>query len=916
MYTSESMKTVIYLIAFLLTTYFGTFARTETPNRFPASTFLFMENKGQINDQFGRPTPEILFMANQHGLKVFINAQGLHYQFERHEEVFDSNSTDRIEFPELPAHKYLDQVKITTYRIDMKLLGANPHPEVIGEDLSPFYENFYNIPAIPNGILGVRSFGRVIVKDIYPNIDWVIYGQDGGMKYDFVVHPGGDAKMIQMRYEGANLVATEDGGVRLETPLGEIFENAPISFSGEDIVRSEFHVENNVLSFCFEEFDSRKTLRIDPDVVWSTYYGGNGTDWFIDLGLDPSGNVYAGGITLSTTMIAFGGFQNSIGSPISRDVFLVKFAPNGVRLWATYYGGLHEEFGGDIAVDNLGNVFQVGATNNTGLGANGFQNNHGGGYYDAFVVKFDGAGARIWATYYGGSADEYGEGIAVDDWGNVYAAISTNGGAMASGGHQNTYGGGSYDAFIVKFDAACQRQWATYYGGANTDNATSVAVDDSGNVYLVGNTKSQNSIAFNGFQDTLGGYVDAFVAKFNGSGQRIWGTYYGGLLYENSYSIDCSLEGKVFLSGYTNSAAGIAHAGHQGTIGGSGFDGFLVQMDTQGNRNWATYYGGVDEDLGYFVGSDSLGNSYLVGYTYSPNSIAFGGFQDSIAGDSDCFVASFDSSGSRIWGSYFGGLLAEFGTAGAVLSAQSLYLGGETSSINGIAIGGHQNTQGGSSDGFITKLCLGEQYYNQALVGCAGFSVIVGSNVYFASGTYVDTLSSWISGCDSIVTTELNIAAPIDTSVTINTPSLTANAIKGTFQWVDCADNYAHIPGAINSSFTPIISGYYGVIVSVGNCSDTSSCINMNLVGLIPDLGTALKLYPNPSDGYLSIDFGQEIRLATTKVSDLAGRIVFATMLENQSKVDLDLRHLSAGVYAVQIHIGEQMSVWRIAIEK
>lgn len=122
---------------------------------------------------------------------------------------------------------------------------------------------------------------------------------------------------------------------------------------------------------------------------------------------------------------------------------------------------------------------------------------------------------RLWATYYGGEITEYGESVATDASGNVYlAGYTSSANGIASGGFQNTYSGSGFnnDAFLVKFDAAGNRLWATYYGGTGEEEGYGVATDASGNVYLAGITNSSTGIASGGFQNNIGGgYADAFL---------------------------------------------------------------------------------------------------------------------------------------------------------------------------------------------------------------------------------------------------------------------------------------------------------------------------------------------------------------------------------------------------------------------
>jgi hypothetical protein len=146
-------------------------------------------------------------------------------------------------------------------------------------------------------------------------------------------------------------------------------------------------------------------------------------------------------------------------------------------------------------------------------------------------VKFNSSGVRQWGTYCGGSGWEWGYGVATDTQGNVYITgelFFTMDGIATVDAHQTTFGG-DYDAFLVKFNGSGVRQWGTYYGGAGEDSGFDIAVDINDNVYLVGRAQSMTAIASpNAYQTSIGGSFDAFLAKFSSDGVRQWGTYYGG----------------------------------------------------------------------------------------------------------------------------------------------------------------------------------------------------------------------------------------------------------------------------------------------------------------------------------------------------------------------------------------------------
>ncbi|MDB5281364.1 MAG: hypothetical protein JWO06_439 [Bacteroidota bacterium] len=150
-------------------------------------------------------------------------------------------------------------------------------------------------------------------------------------------------------------------------------------------------------------------------------------------------------------------------------------------------------------------------------------------------------------------------------------------------------------------------QWATYYGGDSTTYGWHVVTDDSGYIYISGRTSSRNGIGYNGFEDTTIYPLTAFLAKFNPAGQRIWGTFYGGYHYPSTtgpipapvlpnLAVDHS--GNVYLCGYSDSVVNMTSGGFQNNYGGGSLDAFLVKFNSNGQRLWATYYGGPGMDFG------------------------------------------------------------------------------------------------------------------------------------------------------------------------------------------------------------------------------------------------------------------------------------------------------------------------------
>src|SRR5690606_30264848 len=200
----------------------------------------FVENKGQIRDQYQNARPDIDFkLEATNGLNLFIGSGQLHYQFVRpiHEPAVES-SIERLMHPDEQevAQEY------ALYRLDLELIGSNPNATVVKEEPLSYYERYFlpwvNTTNDNAGVLA-RSFQKITYKDVYPNIDWVFYfNAQGRLEHDFVVHPKGNITDIKMRYKGSTELGLKpDGSLEAQTPIGKIIENAPYAYTqdGEQV---------------------------------------------------------------------------------------------------------------------------------------------------------------------------------------------------------------------------------------------------------------------------------------------------------------------------------------------------------------------------------------------------------------------------------------------------------------------------------------------------------------------------------------------------------------------------------------------------------------------------------------------------------------------------------------------------------
>src|SRR6185369_12573552 len=311
-------------------------------------------------------------------------------------------------------------------------------------------------------------------------------------------------------------------------------------------------------------------------LVYSSRFGGNFDDFGRGIALDAAGNAYITGWTVcrapTCTFPTVNAFQPNYGGG-NNDAFVTKINSSGSTLiYSTYLGGGKiingtEDWGEAIAVDSLGSAYVTGYTfaPDFPVTAGAFDTTRAG--LDAFVTKFTPDGASlVYSTFLGGAGHEQGQGIAVDAGGNAYVTGITESSdspfTSANEGFPVTPGAfqikGSFDAFVTKLNPTGSGLiYSTYLGGSkDVDRGWAIALDDSGNAYITGDTISSNFPVSNAIQVSYGGGLsDAFVTKLNATGSGlIYSTFLGGNLTDEGRGIAANGSGEVYVTGDTSSA--------------------------------------------------------------------------------------------------------------------------------------------------------------------------------------------------------------------------------------------------------------------------------------------------------------------------------------------------------------------------
>ncbi len=246
--------------------------------------------------------------------------------------------------------------------------------------------------------------------------------------------------------------------------------------------------------------------------------------------------------------------------------------------------------------------------------------------------------------------------------------------------------------------------WATYYGGSMQDLFTDVAVDGEGNIYVCGRTYGGGSPVLNAAQATFGGYVDAVVGKFSSSGTLLWMTYFGGSDNDRAAGIAVDASGNVAVSGLTWSADLPTRNAYQASLSGSN-DAFVAVFNTNGQLQWASYYGGSGSDWANAVAFDPGGNCILAGVTASSDfPVSTSCYQWTFGGTHDGFIVKMNATGGRVWATFLGGGDSD-GIQGLCSDAGgNIHVSGNTRSAGlPTTVGACQSSLAGNSDVYVAK---------------------------------------------------------------------------------------------------------------------------------------------------------------------------------------------------------------------
>ncbi|MCB0782340.1 MAG: hypothetical protein KDC03_22865, partial [Flavobacteriales bacterium] len=348
----------------------------------------------------------------------------------------------------------------------------------------------------------------------------------------------------------------------------------------------------------------------------------------------------------------------------SSDIFICKLSASGGFLWGGSLGGGNADLALSVVTDASDNVVLTGRVAGTldvdpgpGVQTETTLNTT----YDVLVMKLSSGGSLLWAHVLGSNNNDVGRRVAVDANGNiaVTGVLGAAGDVDPGPGTTLTGGNGQDDVLVLKFDAAGGLLWGFAIGGPANDAGNGVAIDASGNVLVTGEYRNTMDLDPGAGANaiTSNGNTDLFVAKYDGSGNLLWGHGMGGTSLEFGAAVATGPSGQVAITGQFNSATDVDPGPGSLVLPASGTeDAFLLQLDASGALEWAFLLKSF-LNRGRDLVIDGGGHVVLAGTFGSTLDADPGpGVANLVShGASDGFVLGYDAAGQYQWGFHVGG---------------------------------------------------------------------------------------------------------------------------------------------------------------------------------------------------------------------------------------------------------------------
>ena len=615
--------------------------------------------------------------------------------------------------------------------------------------------------------IATDASGNTYITGIFR--DTADFDPEGGTQ-NLISKGNADIFFAKFDVNGNYLWAKAIGGTEYDESVGIVIDdtgNVYIAGNFQDTADFDPNTGTQDLSsfgmsdIFFAKYDS------NGNYIWVKTIGGQYIDNCQGLAIDEFGYVHITG-TFESIVDFDPGADTILLIPtsFSNNMYFAKYDANGNYVWAK---GIWEEFSGvggnSIAIDDTGNVFVTGNFNGTidfdpDSGTQNLTSDNSG---DVFFVKYDSDGKYVWANVIGDNSGlEVSYSIITDTSGNIYVTGWFDGMTDFDPGvgTQNlTSTDGGVDLFFAKYDDNGNYAWAKAIGGSEPDEAKSIAIDDSGNVYVTGYFR--DTVDFDPDTGThilvSAGLQDIFFSKYDPNGNFLWAKAIGGQTNEKGYSIATDDKGNVFITGAFSDTVD--------------FDlGTCTQKLASKGKN----------DI-FFAKYSQIQSSDLNIITSKTDIICNGSNDGAATVSVTCGTSPF----SYVWSN-----------------------GSTSSSINNLSTGNYIVTvSDADTNQIITSFSIINLYPTYStLINtniCSNDSILLGDSYQNTSGVYYDTLAS-VNSCDSVIITTLTVNSTYLTPVTITICSNDSIFIGDSYQ--DTSGVYYDTLSSVNSCDSVIIT--------------------------------------------------------------------------------------------------------------
>jgi hypothetical protein len=677
---------------------------------------LIMQNINEINGYFTENRGQV----GNDSVRYYIQGAGVWFLddgvvFELRENVETRDRGDELLIDPMARYELPEPVEYRSVVIKMEFVGANlVTPR--GKNRISWNNNYFYGNDSTNWCTDVPNYCEIIYENLYENIDLRYYVSEKGLKYDFIVHPEGEPDNIKFKIIGSDdLFINNEMNLTIMTEFGPIVDSDLYIYqeieNNKQKIGGRFNIiDSKIFGFNIsDDFNRNIDLIIDPFLNYSTYVGGSGTDWPLEISIDLEGNAYIAGRTNSLNFpITSYAYDNTFNGGIGSnhwDIFIYKLNKNGSNLiYSTFIGGYGNDNAYGLTLDIEGNAYLTGITissNNTSnfpITSNAFDKTYNGGSSDIIILKLNQNGSSIlYSTFIGGSykdrdatGRDYAYDISIDTNGNSYITgwTTSSNFPTTNNAFDTTYNGND-DLLIVKINSnGSKLLYSTFIGGNYVDIGHDITIDDKGNAYVTGETGSVDfPNTTKSFDITQNGGQDCFALKLNQNGSKlIYSTFIGGSDYEIGYGIVLDSNYNAYITGGTRSDNFPVTSNAYNTIhngNGTNFDAFILKLNTNGSIVLdSTYLGGKNFDTASDIRLDEQGYVYVIGQTYSNNfPTTIDAYDESLNGSIDAFIIKINNNVSKLnYSTLIGGNHYEMGYEIELDLENNMYVTGYTKS--------------------------------------------------------------------------------------------------------------------------------------------------------------------------------------------------------------------------------------------